>query len=198
MTINVAQSLDHLPRPEWAAAPVRIDPSLPVASQAIEVKAGAGDEETIRYQVTPRGAVIHRKLSRAGLPVSIALSARAFSGIAARAMEHDDGSVTVTLELHHPNDPALCVPLLVASDLYDIAADWRSWADFFSLPMLMIEADGTVVALEDSLGAVRTGDPAPRRRSANRARRPRFLARRKPGGLGMRMMVDGDEIIARH
>ncbi|MER0239155.1 DUF6101 family protein [Fulvimarina sp. MAC8] len=194
MTTSVAHSFDAL-KPEWADRPVRIDPTLPVTSQSIEVP--AADGELVRYQVSPRGAVIHRKLERAGLPVSIALSARAFRGIAARAMEHEDGSVTVTLELHHHTDPALCVPLLVASDLYDVAADWRSWSDFFGLPMLMVEADGSVVALEDTVGTVKSGEPAPRRRSANRARRPRFLARRKPGGLGMRMVVDGEEIIAR-
>ncbi|EAU42283.1 hypothetical protein FP2506_05576 [Fulvimarina pelagi HTCC2506] len=194
MTTNVAHSLDA-PKPNWANEPVRIDPTVPVASQSIEIL--AADGEMVRYQVSPRGAVIHRKLQRAGLPVSIALSARAFKGIAARAMEHADGSVTVTLELHHHSDPALCVPLLVASDLYDVAADWRSWADFFGLPMLMVEADGSVVALEETVGTVKTGEPAPRRRSSNRTRRPRFLARRKPGGLGMRMVVAGEEIIAR-
>ncbi|MDY8109655.1 DUF6101 family protein [Fulvimarina sp. 2208YS6-2-32] len=195
MTINVAQTVD-LSRPDWANAPVRMDPSVPAGVQSIEIP--SADGELVRYQVSPRGAVIHRKLQRAGLPVSIALSARAFEGIAARAIEHADGSVTVTLELFHKTDPALCVPLLVASDLYDVAADWRSWADFFALPMLMIEANGSVIALEDTVGTVKSGQPAPRRRSSNRTRRPRFLARRKIGGLGMRMMVDGEEIIARH
>ena len=112
-------------------------------------------------------------------------------------MEDAEGNVTVTLELYHP-DPALCVPLLVARDLYDVAADWRSWSDLFGLPMMMIEADGSVVPLEDTLTAMRSDIGAmPRRRSPNRTRRPRFLARRKPGGLGMRMVVEGEEIIAR-
>ena len=89
------------------------------------------------------------------------------------------------------------MPLLVATDLYDVAADWRGWAELFNLPMLMVEADGTVQSLEETLGNIKAAAPAPRRRSPNRGRRPRFLARRKPGGLGIRMIVSGEEIIAR-
>ena len=63
--------------------------------------------------------------------------------------------------------------------------------------MLMVEADGTIQSLEETLGKIKAAAPAPRRRSPNRQRRPRFLARRKPG-LGIRMIVSGEEIIARH
>ena len=44
----------------------------------------------------------------------------------------------MTLELHH-EDPELCIPLLVAHDLGDIAADWRSWSEAFGIPMLMVK-----------------------------------------------------------
>jgi hypothetical protein len=180
-------------KPEWAAQPVRLDPEAAGRRQTVErIENG----ERVTYRVDKRGAVINRRLERAGLPISIALGAHAFKGIAARAMETPEGGVTVTLELHH-EDPKLCVPLLVASDLYDVAADWRGWSELFSLPMLMIESDGSVVPLEETLGSLRTGEPVERRRAANK-RRPRFLARRKPGGLGLRMVVQGAEIIARH
>ena len=189
---TVAQ-LNETVKPNWASNPIRFDPAEAGHRQAIEVVDEAG--ETILYRVDHRGAVIRRKLEQSGLPISIALGSRCFEGIAARAMEDKEGNVTVTLELHH-KDPSCCVPLLVACDLYDVAADWRGWSDLFSLPMLMVEADGSVVALEETLGRVRAHVPAPRRRSANRQRRPRFLARRKPG-LGMRMVIEGEEIIAR-
>ena len=45
------------------------------------------------------------------------------------------------------------MPLLVADDLEDVAADWRAWADAYRLPMLLIEADGVARTLEESLGA---------------------------------------------
>jgi hypothetical protein len=90
------------------------------------------------------------------------------------------------------------VPLLVADDLDDVAADWRAWADAYSLPMLIVEADGVARPLEESLGMVKTGAMRPRRVSrAVRQRRPRFLARRKSGSLGLRLVIDGVEIIAR-
>ena len=180
-------------RPNWATVPVRLDPAASDRRQTIEM---VEDGEMVTYKVDRRGAVVHRKLDQSGIPVSIALPARAFKGVAARAMENGDGEVTVTLELHH-HDPKCTVPLLVASDLYDVAADWRGWSDLFGLPMLMVEADGTIQSLEETLGKIKAAAPAPRRRSPNRQRRPRFLARRKPG-LGIRMIVSGEEIIPRH
>ena len=192
--MSIAPSIQLNLKPEWAKLPVRLDPAASSRSQTIEM---VEDGEMVVYRVDHRGAVVHRRLDRSGLPISIALPARAFKGVAARAMEDADGTVTVTLELHH-HDPKCTVPLLVASDLYDVAADWRGWSDLFGLPMLMVEADGSIRSLEETLGQIKAAAPAPRRRSANRQRRPRFLARRKPGGLGIRMVVSGDEIIARH
>src|SRR5690606_10620600 len=140
---------------------------------------------------------MRRVLKNSGLPVSVALPARAFQGVAARAMEDGDGAVTVTLELLH-RDPQLSVPLLVASDLDDVAADWRAWSEAYRLPMLLIEADGVARTLEESLGLVRKGPPVERRKGrVSTQRRPRFLARRKAGDLGVRLVVGGHEIIAR-
>ena len=190
--MTIAQNAQTFARPIWAGAPVRLDPRNCDRYQSFST---VENGEEVTYRVDRRGAVIRRKLEGCGLPISIALPSRAFKGIAARAMETEDGEVTVTLELHH-HDGNCTVPLLVASDLFDVAADWRGWAELFGLPMLMIEADGSVVTLDESLGQIRTAEPAPRRAAPHRQRRPRFLARRKPG-LGMRMIVAGEEIIAR-
>jgi hypothetical protein len=142
--------------------------------------------------------VLRKILPSSGLPLSVALPKRAFMGVAARAIDHGDGEVTVTLELHH-SDPDLCIPLLVAHDLSDIAADWRSWSEAFRIPMLMIEADGVARPLEEHLGSVRALDSQPRRRHSYFAdRRPRFLVRRSTGKLGIKMKIEGREIIARH
>ncbi len=92
--------------------------------------------------------------------------------------------MTVTLELLH-DDASLSVPLLVADDLDDIAADWRTWAEAYRLPMLLVEADGIARTLEESADQIRQDQPQERRRSSATAkRRPRFLARRKVGNLG--------------
>jgi hypothetical protein len=181
-------------KPVWAGRNMRLDPfRLPqVVSYATRDEQG-----DVTFCIDKRGAVIKRVLKMSGLPVTIVLPARAFQGVAARAIEDSDGNVTVTLELLH-NDPQLSVPLLVADDLDDVAADWRAWADQYRLPMLLIEADGVARTLEESLGAVKTEPTRPRRkRKASEPRRPRFLMRRKSGDLGLRLIVDGDEIIAR-
>ena len=181
-------------KPVWAGRNMRLDPlRLPqVVSYATRDEQG-----DVTFVIDQRGAVIRRILAMSGLPVTIVLPARAFRGVAARAIEDDAGNVTVTLELLH-GDPQLSVPLLVADDLEDIAADWRTWAEAYRLPMLLIEADGIARTLEESLGAVKTA-PAKerRRRRLLQPRRPRFLARRKAGDLGLRLIVDGEEIIAR-
>ena len=181
-------------KPVWAGRNMRLDPfRLPqVVSYAT-----SDDFGDVTFTIDHRGAIVKRILQMSGLPATVVLPANAFRGVAARAMEDPDGNVTVTLELLH-NDPMLSVPLLVADNLEDVAADWRAWADAYRLPMLLIEADGVARTLEESLGAVRKGEPkARRKRPTSMPRRPRFLARRRAGNLGLRLVIDGDEIIAR-
>ncbi|MEQ8481675.1 MAG: DUF6101 family protein [Hoeflea sp.] len=181
-------------KPAWAGYELRLDPlNFPQ-----RVSYAARDElDEVSVTLDDRGAVMKKILSKSGLPLSIALPARAFNGVAARAIDHGDGTVTVTLELHH-TDPALCVPLLVAHDLDDIASDWRMWSGIYGLPMLMVEADGVARPLDEN--SIQYTAPAPsRRRRHNQIadRRPRFLVRRTTGTLGMRLKIKGREIIAR-
>lgn len=184
-----------LRKPAWAGVELRLDPGQ--FPQQVTY-ATRQDRDGVTFTLDQRGAVLRKVLPQSGLPISVALPVRAFKGIAARAMDHGDGTVTVTLELHH-QDSDLCVPLLVAHDLDDIAADWNAWSEVYQLPMLMIEADGSTTALEQQLGTVKTGGIKPRRRHSFFAgRRPRFLVRRNPGNLGIRLVLSGDEIIARH
>jgi len=182
-------------KPAWAGATLRLDPSRFPQQVTYALRDSRGD---VTITIDERGAVLRKTLPSSGLPLSFALPARAFKGVAARAIDHGDGEVTVTLELHH-DDPDLCIPLLVAHDLCDIAADWRGWAEAFRIPMLMVEADGVARALEDRLGGVRTGEMRQRRRHSYFAkRRPRFLVRRTTGKLGVSMRISGKEIIARN
>lgn len=109
------------------------------------------DQGDVVFSIDQRGATIRRVLAHSGLPVTLAIPARLFRGVAARAMEDETGNVTVTLELLH-HDPMLSVPLLVADDLDDVAADWRAWAEAYNLPMMLVEADGEARTLEESVG----------------------------------------------
>ena len=181
-------------KPVWAGSNMRLDPFRLPQVVSYATRDDFGD---VSFTIDQRGAIVNRTLDKSGLPVCVVLPACAFSGVAARAIEDPEGNVTVTLELHH-RDPQLSVPLLVADDLDDVAADWRAWADAYRLPMMLIEADGVARTLDETLGAVRTAPMLDRRKGrASTARRPRFLARRKSGNLGLRLVVDGEEIIAR-
>ncbi|MCJ8517577.1 hypothetical protein ABID21_000348 [Pseudorhizobium tarimense] len=181
-------------KPAWAGSTLRLDPTRFPQQVTYALR---GSSEDVMITLDERGAVLRKVLPTSGLPLSFALPARAFKGVAARAIDHGDGEVTVTLELHH-EDPELCIPLLVAHDLCDIAADWRSWSDAFRIPMLMVEADGIARPLENHLGDVRAHAAKPRRRHSYFAsRRPRFLVRRTTGKLGVTMKIEGKEIIAR-
>jgi hypothetical protein len=182
-------------KPVWAGRNMRLDPFRLPQAVSYATRDDAGD---VTVTIDHRGAVIRRTLAKSGLPAIIALPANVFRGVAARAIEDGDGAVTVTLELLH-DDPLLSVPLLVADDLDDVAADWRAWAAAYRLPMLLIEADGVARTLEESVGAaVKTAPPRERRKGRiSMHRRPRFLARRRTGNLGLRLVVDGEEIIAR-
>lgn len=181
-------------KPAWAGSTLRLDPTRFPQQVTYAVR---GASEDVVITINERGAILRKTLPSSGLPLSVALPARAFKGVAARAIDHGDGQVTVTLELHH-DDPELCIPLLVAHDLCDIAADWRNWSEAFRIPMLMVEADGIAHPLENHLGDVGTDTAKPRRRhSYFAARRPRFLVRRTTGKLGVTMKIEGKEIIAR-
>jgi hypothetical protein len=181
--------------PVWAGRNMRLDPfHLPqVVSYATRDEYGE-----VTFTIDQRGAIVRRILQKSGLPATVVLPANAFRGVAARALEDDERNVTVTLELLH-NDPMLSVPLLVADNLEDVAADWRAWADAYRLPMLLIEADGIARTLEESLGEAIKTLPAKDRRKGRltQVRRPRFLARRRLGDLGLRLVIDGEELISR-
>lgn len=181
--------------PVWAGRNMRLDPFRLPQMVSYATKDDYGD---VTFTIDRRGAVVRRVLPKSGLPATVLLPASAFRGVAARAIDDDRRNVTVTLELLH-NDPMLSVPLLVADNLEDVAADWRNWADAYRLPMLLIEADGVARTLEDSLGAAIKNQPSHERRHGRgtKLRRPRFLMRRKTGDMGLRLVVSGEEIIAR-
>ena len=109
-----------------------------------------------------------------------------------------EGAIRVHVELLH-DDPGLTLPLVVADEPEDAAADWQAWGRALNLPLLVVEQDGTVRAPLTRLGGLTVASPSPRRRRRFLAgRRPRFLRRRKVGQARPIEMVAGREIIARN
>jgi hypothetical protein len=184
-----AQALNTQAKPRWAGMDMRLDPArLP---QAVSYAAPAKDDVT--FTLSPRGAVMHRRQYETGQPLSIALPARSFQGVAARAIEDIDGNVTVTLELLH-KDEGYCVPLLVAHDLDQVAGDWHRWAELFGLPMMLIEEDGIARTLEASL------ERYEERRQAEFPQQidlptAKYGAAGRPGSLGVRLVISGATVI---
>jgi Family of unknown function (DUF6101) len=155
---------------------MRLDPlSLPISFAAHDIRADGG----VRQIELHRERVILRRAVH-GMRMAINVRVSDFLGIALR--ERSDGRQLVLVH----RDPSLSIPLCVSVEGEELAAAWQSWSDIFSLPQL----------------ADTSRDPAPRRRRRNaiRARRPKFLVRRRAGGL---LNAAGDyrgerEIIARN
>jgi hypothetical protein len=129
-------------------------------------------------------AVVRRALPHSG-PVTLAVPVSAYA-------------IRVHVELLH-DDPGLTLPLLVADEPEEAAADWQAWGRALNLPLLVVEQDGTIRAPLSRLGQLTVGAPGPRRlRRFLSGRRPRFLRRRKTGRPGPITVVSGREIIARN
>jgi hypothetical protein len=147
-----------------------------VSFEAHDVRADNG----VRRVELHRERVVLRRAVQ-GMRMAINLRVSDFRGIALRGI--DDAQMLV---LTH-RDPSLSIPLCVSSDRDEIAAAWQTWSDIFSLPQLAEEAPS---------------EPAPRRRRRNaiRARRPKFLVRRRGGGSldATNVHRDEREIIARN
>ena len=163
--------------PAGSGCALRLDPlSLPVSFDAHDIRADGG----VRNVELHRERVVLRRAVR-GMRMAINVRVSDFRGIALRGSEGAHALVLVH------RDPSLAIPLCMSSDRDELATAWRVWSDIFALPQL----------LEDEVC-----EPAPRRRRHNaiRARRPRFLVRRRGGGpLDPSNVHRGErEIIARN
>ncbi len=126
-----------------------------------------------------RERIVLRRAVR-GMRMAVNLRVRDFLGVALRGI--DDAQMLVLLH----RDPSLTIPLCVSADAEEITAAWQMWSEIFALPQL-----------QDAPAR----EPAPRRRRRNaiRARRPKFLVRRRAGALLNPANIHRDEreIIAR-
>ena len=141
--------------PAGSSRSLRLDPlSLPVRFDAHDPRA----DGHVRQIELHRERVVLRRAVR-GMQMAINVRVSDFTGVALRGSDE-----VQTLVLVH-RDPSLSIPLLVGADADEIAQAWAIWSEIFALPQL-------------DEGARK---PAPRRRRANaiRARRPKFLMRRR-------------------
>jgi len=155
---------------------LRLDPhSLPISFNAHDTRADGGVR---RVELHRERVVLHRAVK--GMRMAINVRVSDFLGVALRGL--DDAQMLVLVH----RDPSLNIPLCVSSDAEETNSAWQMWSEIFALPQLP----------ED-----KAREPAQRRRRHNaiRARRPRFLVRRRGGGpLNSANVHRGErEIIAR-
>jgi hypothetical protein len=156
---------------------LRLDPlSLPVRFDAHDNRADGG----VRQIELHRERVILRR-AVSGMRMAVNVRVRDFLGVAVRGL--DDARMLVLVH----RDPSLSIPLCVSADADEIETAWQAWSDIFALPRLTEE---------------KLREPAQRRRRHNaiRARRPKFLVRRRAGALlNPASVYQGErEIIARN
>jgi Family of unknown function (DUF6101) len=162
--------------PAGSSRALRLDPlSLPVSFEAHDTRADGG----VRNIELHRERVVLRRALH-GMRMAVNVRVSDFLGVGLRGI--DD---TQMLALVH-RDPSLTVPLCVSSDPVELATAWQMWCDIFALPQLP---------------EAKPRESAQRRRRHNaiRARRPKFLVRRRPGALlNPANLHEGErEIIAR-
>ncbi|MBR1178287.1 hypothetical protein JQ617_30290 [Bradyrhizobium sp. KB893862 SZCCT0404] len=141
--------------PAGSSRSLRLDPlSLPVRFDAHDPRA---DGYTRQIELHRERVVLRRAVR--GMQMAINVRVSDFTGVALRGNDE-----TQALVLVH-RDPSLSVPLLVGAETDELAQAWAVWSEIFALPQL-------------DEGARK---PAARRRRANaiRARRPKFLMRRR-------------------
>jgi len=146
--------------PAGSSRALRLDPhSLPISFNAHDTRADGGVR---RIELHRERVVVRRALH--GMRMAVNVRMRDYLGVALRGI--DDAQMLVLVH----RDPSLTIPLCVSSDREEIASAWRMWSDIFALPQLP----------EDQ-----AREPAMRRRRHNaiRARRPKFLVRRRAGDL---------------
>ncbi|WP_183242850.1 DUF6101 family protein [Bradyrhizobium sp. cir1] len=159
--------------PAGSGRSLRLDPlSLPVRFDAHDPRA---DGYTRQIELHRERVVLRRAVR--GMQMAINVRVSDFTGVALRG--NDEALVLVH------RDPSLSVPLLVGAEADELTEAWAIWSEIFALPQL-------------DEGARK---PAARRRRANaiRARRPKFLMRRRVA-MTRELPVHRDEreIIARN
>ena len=146
--------------PAGSSRALRLDPlSLPVSFNAHDTRADGG----VRQIELHRERIVLRRAVH-GIRMAVKVRVSDFKGVALRST--DDAQMLVLVH----RDPSLTIPLCVSCDTDEIATAWQMWSDVFGLPLLPENG---------------TREPAPRRRRRNaiRARRPKFLVRRRAGDL---------------
>lgn len=177
---------------------LRLDPfALPAVFEAGDA---AADGRVREVELHRERVVVRRSVG--GMRMALNLPVSAYRGVSIRvAAPGPDGNIATAVVLEH-HDPSLTLPLYVAPDGDDVAAEWRAWANALGMPLLVADADGGSHEPFKRMGSLQVARVAPRRRrrSALRRRRPRMPLRRQATSVDATTPVHRAEreIIARN
>jgi hypothetical protein len=182
--------------PAGSSRALRLDPfALPARFSASDP---AADTRLRHIELTRERVVVRRSL--AGMRMALNMPVKAFAGVAIRLLPADEGAAVAVVLAH--KDPALTLPLYIATDADEAMAEWRVWGNVLGLPLLVTEDDGGLREPFARLGQVRVARVRARRRrrSPLNRRRPKMPMRRARGEIGEATPVyRGErEIIARN
>lgn len=184
-----------------AAGPVPGERERSVRSAPHHLPAQVGYLGRGRHGAVPQVAVIRRDVvairreCEAGVPLYISVPVRNFRGVVLSGRFEDGRKLSIRLE-HGNRD--LRIPLSEHADPEAALQEWRAWGEALCCPLLLEDAAGEVTEAEP--GPAPLAVQPPRARRANtffRERRPRFLTRRRVGGVATGPVLREDEIIAR-
>jgi hypothetical protein len=180
--------------PSGSGRALRLDPlTLPVRFAAEDA---AADEATRHIELHSERVVLRRAVR--GMRIAVNLPVTTFLGLAVRHADADGAINGEASILMQHRDPALSVPLFVASGHDDeVTALSETWARVLGLPLLPPDAQHQ----QPRARAPRVVGPLARRlrRGALKSRRPSILLRRKPGQIGKEPKIHREhEIIARN
>lgn len=176
----------------------RLDPyALPLRFAARD---GGADGKVRQVELDRDRVVLRRAVS--GIRMNVGVPVAEFRGVSMRLLPAAGDEPAATAVMLEHRDEGLTVELFKAYDADDVIAEWKSWGRVLGLPLLVVEADGSVREPFERLGALDVSKPLPRRRrrAAIKWRRPSILMRRKPGRSADAPTVYGGEaeIIARN
>lgn len=126
---------------------------------------------------------VRRKLDKSGFTVKIKVPVAEYIGVAVGTRISEEGALTSTIELVHPNDD-FNYQVFSEQGNANVVAEWQNWGKKLRLPLYIRAGDGSLVAYSQQVDGVMVGHQTGRRMLATDAeRRTRFARRRKPGEI---------------
>src|SRR5262245_52216809 len=126
--------------PFGSSRALRLDPfALPVRYAARDRSA----DGQIRQVELDRDRVVLRRAVR-GIRMNVGVPVAEFHGVSMRMLPPEGDEPAATAVMLEHRDAGLSVPLFMASDGGDAAAEWKSWGRVLGVPLLVVEADGAL------------------------------------------------------